>query len=141
MRRVLRRGPLQMITALAIFAVGGAAFTAVNAVPQTSAGEGAATISGFTITNINYNLDPTNPPNVSTVSFIATADNGDGVNTDLVIFVEFVNASGDWYACTRVGGVPPAHDIACNTTPANTNTNVQLTAVTADNFTAVIAEQ
>lgn len=141
MRRLLRRGPLQMITALAIFAVGGAAFTAVNTVPQTSAGEGAATISGFTITNINYNLDPTNPPIVSTVSFVATADNGDGVNTDLVIFVEFVNGSGDWYACTRVGGVPPAHDIACNTTPGNTNTNVQLTAVAADNFTAVIAEQ
>lgn len=75
------------------------------------------------------------------MSFIATADNDDGVNTDLVIFVEFVNTSGDWYACSQVGDVPPTHDISCNTKPANTNTNDQLTAVTADNFTAVIAEQ
>ena len=141
MRRALRRGPLQMITALAIFAVGGAAFTAVNTVPQTSAGEGAATISGFTLTNINYALDPTNPPNVNTVTFTATADNGDGVNTSLLVFIEFVNGSGDWYLCGRVGGAPPAHDISCDTTPANANTDVQLTAVAANTFTAVIAEQ
>ena len=141
MRRALRRGPLQLITALAIFAVGGAAFTAVNTVDPSSAGEGAAAISGFNVTNIAYNLDATNPPNVTTVTFTATAANGDAVNTSLMIFVEFVNASGDWYACTRAGGVAPAHDISCDTTPANANTNVQLTAVTADNFTAVIAEQ
>ena len=141
MRRALRRGPLQLITALAIFAVGGAAFTAINTVDATSAGEGAAAISGFTITNIAYGLDPTNPPNVNTVTFTATANNGDGVNVALQTFVEFVNASGDWYQCTRVGGVAPAHNLSCDTTPANANTNVQLTAVAADNFTAVIAEQ
>jgi hypothetical protein len=141
MRRALRRGPLQLITALAIFAVGGAAFTAVNTVPATSAGEGAAAISGFAVTNIAYVLDPTNPPNVTSVTFTATANNGDAVNTGLQTFVEFVNASGDWYACTRLGGVAPAHNLSCDTTPANANTNVQLTAVAADNFTAVIAEQ
>lgn len=141
MRRALRRGPLQLITALAIFAVGGAAFTAVNTVPATSAGEGAAAISGFAVTNIAYVLDPTNPPNVTSVTFTATANNGDAVNVALQTFVEFVNASGNWYACTRVGGVAPAHNLSCDTTPANTNTNVQLTAVAADNFTAVIAEQ
>lgn len=141
MRRALRRGPLQLLTALAIFAVGGAAFTAVNTVPQTSAGEGAGTISGFTVTNIAYTLDAANPPNINTVTFTATADNGDGVNTALSIFVEFVNGSGNWYQCFRVGGVAPAHDVSCDTTPANPNTGVQLTAITADNFTAVIAEQ
>jgi uncharacterized protein YchJ len=141
MRRALRRGPLQMITALAIFAVGGAAFTAVNTVPQTSAGEGANTISGFTITNITYNLDPANPSNITSVDFTATANNGDGVNTALSIYSEFVNGSGDWYLCTRGGGVPPAHDITCDTSPANPNTAVQLTATAANNFTAVIAEQ
>jgi len=130
-----------LITALAIFAVGGAAFTAVNTVPATSAGEGAAAISGFAVTNIAYVLDPTNPPNVTSVTFTATANNGDAVNTGLQTFVEFVNASGDWYACTRLGGVAPAHNLSCDTTPANANTNVQLTAVAADNFTAVIAEQ
>jgi hypothetical protein len=65
MHRALRRGPLQLITTLAIFAVGGAAFTAVNTVPQTSTGEGAAAISGFAVSNIAYVLDPTNPPNMT----------------------------------------------------------------------------
>ena len=141
MRRALRRGPLQLITALAIFAVGGAAFTAVNTVDATSAGEGAAAISGFNVTNIAYVLDPGNPPNVTAVTFTATATNGDAVNTALSIFVEFVNASGDWYQCTRIGGVAPSHNLSCDTTPANANTTVQLTAIAADNFTAVIAEQ
>ena len=78
---------------------------------------------------------------MNTVTFTATADNGDGVNTSLLVFIEFVNGSGDWYLCGRVGGAPPAHDISCDTTPANANTDVQLTAVAANTFTAVIAEQ
>ncbi len=141
MRRALRRGPLQLVTALAIFAVGGAAFTAANTVPATSAGEGAGAISGFTLTNIAYNLDNANPSDVTSVTFTATADNGDAINTALSIFVEFDNLSGDWYQCTRVGGVAPAHDINCDTTPANPNTAVQLTVAIADNLTAIIAEQ
>lgn len=141
MRRALRRGPLQLVTALAIFAVGGAAFTAANTVPATSAGEGAGAISGFTVTNVAYNLDATNPSNVTTVTFTATADNGDAVNTGLSTYVEFDNLSGDWYQCARIGGVAPAHDISCDTTPANPNTAVQLTVLNADNLTAIIAEQ
>ncbi len=141
MRRALRRGPLQLVTALAIFAVGGAAFTAANTVPQTSAGEGAGAISGFTVTNVLYNLDNTNPSNVTSVTFTATADNGDAVNTSLLTYVEFDNGSNNWYQCTRVGGVAPAHNISCDTTPANPNTGVQLTVLNADNLTAIIAEQ
>ncbi len=141
MRRALRRGPLQLVTALAIFAVGGAAFTAANTVPATSAGEGAAAISGFTVTNVAYNLDATNPSDVTTVTFTATSDNGDAVNTAVITYVEFDNGTNNWYLCTRVGGVAPAHNVSCDTTPANANTNVQLTVVNADNLTAIIAEQ
>ena len=141
MRRALRRGPLQLVTALAIFAVGGAAFTAANTVPATSAGEGAGAISGFTLTNVAYNLDATNPSDILTVTFTATAANGDAVNTGLTTYVEFDNGSGNWYSCTRVGGVAPAHDISCVTTAANPNAAVQLTVVLADNLTAIIAEQ
>lgn len=66
MHRALRRGPLQLVTALAIFAVGGAAFTATNTVDPSSAGEGASAISGFALTNIAYNLDPATPPTLPT---------------------------------------------------------------------------
>ena len=141
MRRALRRGPLQLVTALAIFAVGGAAFTAANTVPQTSAGEGAGAISGFTLTNVAYNLDAANPSNITSVTFTATAQNGDAVNTGLSVYVEFDNGSGNWYQCTRTGGVAPAHDINCGTTAANPNAAVQLTVANADNLTAIIAEQ
>lgn len=141
MRRALRRGPLQLVTALAIFAVGGAAFTAANTVPATSAGEGASAISGFVLSNVAYNLDATNPTNILTVTFTATAANGDAANTGITTYVEFDNASGNFYSCTRVGGVAPAHNISCDTTAANPNTAVQLTVGNADNLTAVIAEQ
>ena len=138
MRRALRRGPLQLVTALAIFAVGGAAFTAANTVPATSAGEGASAISGFALTNVAYNLDAANPTNIT---ITATAANGDAVNTGLTTYVEFDNGTGNWYSCTRIGGIAPAHNISCDTTAANPNTAVQLTVVLADNLTAIIAEQ
>jgi hypothetical protein len=141
MRRALRRGPLQLVTALAIFAVGGAAFTATNTVDPSSAGEGASAISGFALTNIAYNLDPANPTDITNVTFTATAANGDAVNTAFTTYVEFDNGSGNWYVCNRIGGVPLAHLIDCDTTIANPNSAVQLTVVLADNLTAIIAEQ
>ncbi len=133
-----RRQPLfwAVLAALALVLVGRAAFAAANTVPASSAGAGSAAVSGFTITAIDYNLNATTPTNVDTVTYTATADNGD-TGTALTIYTRFVTG-GSWYACTRAGGVAPAHNITCDTdgTPGP-----QLTVSPIDTFEAVIVQQ
>ena len=49
---------------------GGAyAFTASNTVPNTTAGAGAGTVSGYTVTNLHYALNATSPINIDTLTF------------------------------------------------------------------------
>ena len=45
------------------------AFAAANTVPATKAGDGSGVISGYTITNVKYNLDGTTPSNIASVTF------------------------------------------------------------------------
>ena len=136
--QTIRRIPLlPLVAAVALFAVGGAAFAASNTVPASSAGDGETAVSGFTVTSIDYNLNAANPQNIDTVTFTATADNGDAVNASLTIKVKFDDDAG-FYDCTRGGGVAPAHTISCDTdgTPGP-----QLTVADADTFHAVIVQQ
>jgi hypothetical protein len=122
---------------VALFSVGGAAFTAANTVPISSAGAGATAVSGYAITAVDYNLNAAAPGNIDTVTFTATADNGDAVNTSLTIRVKFDDGA-DWYTCTRSGGVAPAHNISCDTDAAP---GPQLTVADVDTFNAIIVQQ
>ncbi len=64
-----------VVAAVALFAVGGAAFTAANTTPDSSAGDDlTAIISGFTISGITYTLDAADPTNIDTVVFTAQSD-------------------------------------------------------------------
>ena len=121
---------------LAVLLVGRAAFAAANTVPASSAGAGSGTVSGFTISAIDYNLNATTPTNVDSVTYTATADNG-STGTALTIYTRFVSG-GSWYTCTRAGGTAPAHNITCDTdgTPGP-----QLTALAVNTLEAVIAQQ
>ncbi|MCC6237865.1 MAG: hypothetical protein IT299_09865 [Dehalococcoidia bacterium] len=136
-----RRQPLfwVVLAALALVLVGRAAFAAANTVPQSSAGAGSAAVSGFTITAIDYNLNATNPLNLDTATFTATADNGE-TGTALTIRVRFDASTSDWYECSRTGGVAPAHNISCTVDGSGTPA-VQLTVANVDTFEAVIVQQ
>ena len=135
MRQTIRKIPLlPLLAAVALFAVGGAAFAAANTVPISSAGDGSTAVSGYTISLIDYNLNGVDPANVDTVTFTATADNGDASNTSLTINVEF-DAGVGYYACTRTGGVAPVHTISCDTDAAP---GPQLTVANIDVFHAII---
>ncbi|MBM4410742.1 MAG: hypothetical protein FJ037_05385 [Chloroflexi bacterium] len=68
--RLFRRSfILSGLSGAALVAAGGAAFTAANTVPATVAGSGSQTVSGYTITNMVYNLNASNPQNIDSVSF------------------------------------------------------------------------
>jgi len=57
-----------VVASMAI-AGGAYAFTASNTVPNTTAGAGAGTVSGYTVTNLHYALNATSPINIDTLTF------------------------------------------------------------------------
>lgn len=132
---LLRRLLLPVAIVLAAFALGGAVYTAANTVPASTAGEGSNTVSGYTITNIVYNLNAADPRDVDTITFVATADNGSLVAVLPNIDTNFETLPGWWYVCTRTGGAAPAHNISCDTTVGQ-----QLTVVNITRFDIVITE-
>lgn len=56
---------------LAMFLVAGGAyaFTAANTVPSSTAGAGASTVSGYTVSGLHYALDATTPTNIDSLTF------------------------------------------------------------------------
>jgi hypothetical protein len=99
-RRRRRFLPLAVATILA-FAVYG--FTASNTVPATNAGAGGQAISGYSIANVAYNLNSTNPQNLDSVTFTISPSSATVVKAS-------VNGTS-WYGCTNSSG-----SVSCATT-------------------------
>jgi hypothetical protein len=56
-----------MVLTVAVYA-----FAAANTVPTSNAGDGQGAISGYTISNVHYVLDATDPSKIGSVTFTAT---------------------------------------------------------------------
>lgn len=115
--RKLRWVAAAALVAVAAFAA--SAFTASNTVPASSAGDGANTISGYTITNVQYTLNATNPKNMDAVAFTISPAAASTVK------IQVVNG-GSWYSCTNTAG-----SVSCATTAP------QATVLAADQLTVV----
>ena len=82
---------LLVIVLVVLAATGAYVFTASNTVPNTNAGSGSGTISGYTISGVAYNLNSSNPNNIDTVTFtIAPTTAG-------TVKIQVVNG-GAWYS-------------------------------------------
>jgi hypothetical protein len=92
-RRRRRRGVAVILAAAAAMAFAAYAFTATNTVPGSSAGDGSGAISGYTISNIQYQLEAANPANIDSVSLTTSANAG-------TVRVKVVAASTTYTACT-----------------------------------------
>ena len=68
-----RNGIIALAVVVAL-AIGGAAyaFTASNTVPPSTAGSGSGAVSGYTVTNLHYALNPTTPANIDSLTFTIT---------------------------------------------------------------------
>jgi hypothetical protein len=69
------------------------ALTASNVVPNTSAGSGAGTISGYTVSGVAYNLNAATPTDIDSVTFTVAPVAVSTVKIKLA-------AAGSWYDCT-----------------------------------------
>ena len=103
---------------------GGYAFAASNTVPNTNAGDGSGTISGYVLSSVKYNLNSSNPSNIDSVTFNldSTPAAGSTIKAQLA-------AAGTWYTCTNVAAA-----ITCTTT------SPQATVAAATTLRVVVAQ-
>jgi hypothetical protein len=90
-----------LILALVIGSAVVYSFAAANVVPETGAGEGSGTVSGYTITNVDYNLLSSNPAKLASITFDAAPTSGAGAAGEVKITVD---AGTTWIACTGPAG-------------------------------------
>src|SRR5574337_1312133 len=100
MSRIFRFRSFMSLMPLLALTMVAYAFAASNTVPASSAGDGSGAISGYTVSNVHYTLNATNPANIDNVSFtIAPALLAGGS-----VQVKLVSAGGSWFNCTVTGG-------------------------------------
>jgi hypothetical protein len=101
----------------AVVILGGASYAflaALSGLPTgTHAGAGQVSVSGYTVSNITYSYNASNPDSIDQVQF-QLDDNAGVVHLQLV-------GGGAWYACTKdavatAGAVAPATVWDCDTT-------------------------
>jgi hypothetical protein len=109
-----------VVLVVLIFASAAFAFAASNTVPSSYAGEGASVTSGYTVTNVVYNLNAGTPSNIDSVTFTLNAA-ASTVKTRLV-------TTGSYYSCTNTSG----NNWSCTTTGA--------TVAAADEFRVVASQ-
>ena len=97
MARILSLRGLGTLILVLILAAAVYAFAAANTVPESGAGDGTGTISGYTISTIRYALNATTPTNIDSVSFTITPAGGASAPT--TVYVQ-LNGAGSWYSCT-----------------------------------------
>ena len=123
-KKILRPRTLVAILAVLLIMIAAYAYAAANEVPETGAGDGSNTISGYTITNVQYSLDDADPSLISAVSFdINPTDNASPVRE---IKVQLVTG-GDWFDCTEAG-------------TSATCTNIGVSVFTANQFRVVAVQ-
>lgn len=84
--------------------LGSFAFTASNTVPDTKAGDGTGTVSGYVVSSVHYGLNATDPTKADSVTFTldSTPVSGSTIKTKV---------GGSWYSCTN-----SAAAVTCATT-------------------------
>lgn len=119
----LPRRRLLVVSVLAIgIASGVYAYAATNTVPNSTAGSGSGTISGYTVTGVAYTLNGATPTNLDQVAFSIAPVATSTLKVQLA-------AAGAWYTCANAAG-----SVTCNTT------SPQATAAAATQLTVVAAQ-
>lgn len=97
LKKLFRPRILAVSIIILVLAVAAFGYAAANVVPESGAGDGTGTVSGYTITNIAYTLLASDPSKVQLLTLDVAATTGAGVATDVRITVD---AGATWITCT-----------------------------------------
>jgi hypothetical protein len=122
-----------VVGVLAALAIGGGAyaFTASNTVPATTVGAGSGAVSGFTVTNLHYNLNATTPANIDSLTFTISPVVPSTSSGKVVVAAALSTGGPTNYTCTS--------DTAGSTVTCAT-VSPQLTAALLTGVTVVAAQ-
>ena len=95
-----------ILVVAAALATGAYAFTATNTVPDSNAGSGSGTISGYTVSNVAYQLNATTPSDIDSMTFTLNA-------TATTVKAKIVSGSTTYTDCSIAGGV----NVTCDFSP------------------------
>ena len=98
---------LGTLVVAAALATGAYAFTATNTVPDSSAGSGSGTISGYTVSAVAYQLNATTPSNIDSVTFTLSANASTAK-------AKIVSGSSTYTSCTIAANNV---DVTCDFSP------------------------
>ncbi len=118
-----------LLIAFVVMVISGSAyaFAAQNTVEDSAAGYKASVVPGYTVTNVAYDLDATDPTLVDAITFEIAPSSG----TVIAAIVKLQTVTGgSWKDCTLVAGTAPSMDVTC------TYGALQLIDVTALNIVA-----
>jgi hypothetical protein len=113
MKRNNKKRALGAILVAGVVATGSYALTASNTVPASRAGDGSGTISGYTVSNVKYTLNATNPANIDAVTFSLDVAPPTGATTKIQLA-----SAGSWYTCSS--GTPATNQTCTTTSPQAT---------------------
>ena len=101
-----------MLLALAVLVIAGSAyaFAASNTVEDSAAGYKARVVPGYTVTDIVYDLDATDPTLVDAITFDISPSSGSVVAALAQIQTA---TAGTWTQCTLVAGTAPLMAATC----------------------------
>lgn len=114
---------LLVLFVVAAISLSAYAFAAANTVPDTKAGDGSGTVSGYNVTSVVYTLNATDPSKLDAVSF--------DVGAAAVTVKAQLVTSGTWYACTLDTGT--TWDCDTTTPSLDVSTINQLRVVATSN--------
>ena len=113
---------LSIVAVVIVLAISTYAFAAANTVPATKAGAGSGVISGYTVTNVVYNLNTTDPTTLDSVDFTLSA-------LATKVQIKLVAAGSTWVTCTVVTG----NNWTCDTTGTSVSSIDELNVVASSN--------
>jgi hypothetical protein len=104
MKQSRGRAILGSVVLAGALGVAGFAFTASNTVPDSKAGDGTGTVTGYVVSSVHYGLNSTDPTKADSVTF--TLDSTPVAGSTLKTKV-----GGNWYTCTNTAAA-----VSCATT-------------------------
>jgi hypothetical protein len=113
---------------IAVLVTGSYAFTATNTVAPSTAGSGTGGISGYSATQIHYNLNATTPTNIDSYSFTIGPTPPGGATLKSRLENTAGTVATTWLTCTISG------------TTVSCGSNLAFPLASADTITVVAAD-
>ncbi len=132
-RKIMVRNFKRSLTVLVILVLAAStyAFAAANTIEASAVGYAASVVGGYTVSNVVYDLQDTDPTIVDAIQFDINPTSGLAALEARVVMIQTAGG-GTWLTCALVNGVPPAVAVTC-TPPAN---SLLVSAITALNISA-----